>query len=317
MNIQIEEIKNLVINPSFEGLTMHRINFNGKRGYVQKDPFRVYSGLTGALSAATFKGNQDNKRLEKWRDTMVSELGSQEKQEAYLNSMASFGTHLHEALVKIKINGKLNWKEEREEAFDFFMTSAKKHGIIPSLNVIEKQVYEYCKQAASLMQFCFEQVEEIVAIETMAKCDILGIATPIDMVVKLRTKQGTTMASLNIKTSTSVGDHQLEQTAMEKYLWNKTYPDFQVEKTGVYRGKDWRENKGIPTYELVLLDAIEEKEMTEDTIARLKQCKKSPKSNYDNFPSTVAVFEGETKAGEKPNIIYKPMEQVFLESMGI
>lgn len=314
MELKVDKIENLVKQSPIPTITLYRINYGGKRGYADPKPFNVYSGLTGALSAATFKGNQDNKRLDKWRDTMVAELGNQEKQEAYLNSMADFGTHLHETLVKIKDKGGLNWKEEREEAYHFFMQSAKRNGILPSMNVIEKQVFEYCKHAASLMQFCYENVSTIYAIESMVKSDELQIATPIDMVIDYKQNGGDIRVGLNIKTSNQIGNHQLEQAGIEKYLWNLTYPEFPIVKTGIIRGKDWNLSKE-PTYELKLVDPAEDEETLKDTLARLRLCKSNPLSTYINFPKSVGQFSGETKLGEKPKIIWRPMEEVFLEAL--
>lgn len=308
--VELEPIRNL-IQSSIPTIIMTRASYQGKRAYIQDDPFRVYSGLTGALSAATFKGNMDNKRLEKWRDTMVNKLGSIEAQEAYLNSMSDYGTAVHEALVRIKMDGKLNWAYERDYAHEYFVRSAHKNGLVPMMGVIEKQVFEYCKSIASLMHFVFENVTEILAIESMAKSDVLQISTPIDVVAKLKT--GDT-ASINIKTSNAVGDHQLEQVVLEKLLWNTTYPDYRVQKTGVFRSKDWMIKKGIPTYEMVFVNPEDEKKILEDAVGRLKMCLNSEKSTYANFPSYVQIFEGETKAGEMPRIVMRTIEQLYRES---
>ncbi len=300
-----EKIENL-FKAGIKTLTMHRINFGGKRLYCTTEPFKVYSGLTGALSAATFKGSQDAKRLDKWRDKMVGQLG-QEGQQAYLQTMADFGTLVHEALVTIKENGGLDWKAEQEHAHLYFEASAKRNGIEPNYGVIRSQVFEYCKSAASLMQFVYEKVDEIYAIEGMAKSDMLEIATPIDLVCKLRDG---IIASLNIKTSSQIGDHQLEQATIEKYLWNETYPDLQVNVTGIIRTKDWRK---APSYEFLLVTPEQEKEMGNDAFKRLKLVRENQNSTYLNYPKNIPIFTGETKAGEMPNIEYKTLEQIFNE----
>ena len=304
-----EKIKNLIQTDKFKDISMERLKFLDKRVYVTTKPFAVYSGLTSALESATFKGNKGAKRLGKWRDKMRAELGV-EGQEAYLNTMADFGTLCHEALVRIKQNGGLDWKEEKEYAHQFFIESAKANGINPNFNVIRSQVYEYCKTASALLQFVYDNVIEIYGIETMAKCDQLMIGTPIDIICKVRYKKQEVTTTINLKTSEQFSSHHWEQVAIERYLWNATYPDFQAEKTGLLRGKDWNVKK-VPTYEFELMDEIEEMKVRDDACKRLELCLNNPECTYMNFPTELPSFDGITKAGEAPVIITETFEQIY------
>lgn len=310
MKLQKEEIKNL-LNTNFQTITMHRLSFGKMRGYCSLNPFKIYSGLTTALSSATFKGNQDNKRLDKWRDKMQQHLGF-EGQESYLQSMADFGTLCHQAIVKIKQNGKLNWKEEIDVSEHFFVESAKQNNIPVNQNVLQSQVFEYCKAIASIMQWVYDNVTEIHAIEAMCKNDDLMIATPVDIVCMVKQKEGDVMASINIKTSSQIGDHQREQVVMEKYLWNSTYSDkHKVIKTGIIRPKDYSMKKGLPTYEFELIKEEEEQYFLQSAFSRLNLIKNDPNSTYLTFPSTIYQFEGETKIGEIPKIEAISIEEMF------
>ncbi len=307
-----ESIYNLIQCDKFTSITMERMRYIEKRLYVTPEPFKVYSGLTGALDAATFKGNRGAKRLGKWRDKMRAELGA-EGQEAYLNSMADFGTLCHEALVRIKQYGFLDWSFEQEYAAQFFEASAKKHDIYPNRNVISSQVFEYCKAAASLLQFVHDNVIEIYAIETMALSDELQIATPIDLVCRVKEKKGERTVALNIKTSEQFGAHHYDQVAVEMHLWNNTYPDFKVDATGLLRPKDWSQKKGVPTYEYELMDADDQKNTFEKIRSRLLLCMSDPECTYLNYPTELPVFDGITKAGEAPKIVVKTLEQLYKE----
>ncbi len=307
---EIEQIDNL-LTTGIKTIAMHRLNVGNKRVYVTTEPFKVYSGLTGALTASTFQGNIEAKRLNKWRDKMVDSLG-REGQESYLNSMADFGTLTHEAILSIWKNKNLDWKYEQEYAHKFFTESAKQNGLIPNEGIIRSQIFEYCKAAASLLQFIFDNVVDIYAIEGMAKHDILEIATPIDLCCKLKDGR---VVTLNIKTSAQIGDHQREQCAIEKLLWNTTYPDCQAISTGILRPKDWSQKKGIPTYEFELLDEKTEIEMREDAVKRLMLTKSNEKSTYLNYPKSIAVFSGITKLGESPKIESRTLEQLFTENI--
>lgn len=307
-----EEIRNLIVTEKFQDIIMERMRFIEKRLYCEKEPFKVYSGLTGALEAATFKGNRGAKRLGKWRDKMRAELGV-EGQEAYLNSMADFGSALHQALVRIKREGMLDWSDEQDYAYQFFEASAKANGINPNFNVIRSQVFDFCKAAAALLQFVYDNVIEIYAIETMCKCDELQIATPLDLVCLVKEKKGESRVSINIKTSEQFGLHHFEQVAVEMYLWNKTYPDFQVDKTGLWRSKDWLIKKGIPTYEFELMEGQDQIDTCEAARKRLLMCLSDPETTFMNFPTEVPSFSGVTKAGEAPKIITKSLEEIFNE----
>lgn len=303
-----ELIKNLI--KGMPTILMNRINFGGWRLYTQREPFQVYSGLTGALAASTFKGDIESKRLGKWRDAMIDQLGGQKTQEAYLESMADFGTLCHEAIVRIWDKKKLDWEYEQDYAYKFFENSDKVNGIIPSDGVIRKRVFEYCKTAASLMQFIFDEVEEIYAVEGMAKCDALQIATPIDVTCRLKRK-GNPIVTLNIKTSEQFTDSHRTQVAVEKYLWNETYTDCQATGTGLLRAKAWSLKKGVPTYEFELVD---DKVLLENALNRLNLCKSDPAATYLSFPKDTIVFTGETKLGEQPKMITKTLEQLMEET---
>lgn len=304
-----ERIDNL-FKEGIKTILMYRINAGGRRLYCTTEPFKLYSGLTGALSSATFKGNVDDKRLGGWRDMMVQQLGSLEKQQAYLSTMGDFGTLVHECLVRINKDGSLDWKWEQEYAAGYFEASARNNGITPNSNVIRAQVYDYCKAAASLLQFVYENVVEIYSIEGMAKSDQLEIATPIDLTCKVKTKKGDKVVTLNLKTSNQIGDHQREQVVIEKHLWNETY-QLKADFTGIVRTKDWRKT---PTYEYELIAEEDEKIILDNTMKRLILAKDTPNSTYANFKNSIPVFTGVTKAGEAPKIEYKTLEEIFNEN---
>lgn len=302
--IEKEPIVNLITS-EIPTLTMYRLNVFGSRVYCTDSPFKVYSGLTGALSCVTFKGNQENKRLNRWRDKMIDHLGM-EGQKAYLDSMANFGTLVHESIVRAWKQRSLNWENEREIAKSFFIESAKENNIELNELVLRQQVFEYCKAAASLLAFLHNEVSELYAVEAMAKSDNLEIATPIDIFCKL--KSGKT-ATLNIKTSSQISNSHREQVAVEKFMWNATYGNADV--TGILRTKDWSMKKGVPTYELELLDEKDEQKYLDSAIARLLIAKDDPANTYLTYPKEVNLFSGETKLGENPKIQTFTLEELF------
>lgn len=301
------EVKNLIASP-FPTITMSRVNYFNKRLYIQEKPFEVYSGLTGALESVKFKGNVEAKRVSKWRDKMIDHLGGVQEQKDYLNSMAEFGTIVHEAIVRMWKNGSLNWTEEQDYAYEYFRQSSIQNNIQPNDVVIRQQVFEYCKNCAAIMMFLFNEVSEIYAVEAMAKTDIYHIATPVDLVVELKDNR---IVTINVKTSNSITSSQKEQVAIEKYMWNQTY-DLQAHTTGILRPKDWRLNK-VPTYEFVTLSHDEENKYQKNALARFEIALSDEESTYLNYPKEAVIFKGVSKLGETPAMETKTLEQLYKE----
>ena len=317
-NIQdIEKIENLLKIGSYD--KMYRVNYNGQRIYVQEQPFTYYSGLTGALSAATFKGDQDAKRLSSWRNSMIDSFG-EANTDNYIAMTADFGTLLHMALVTIKERGAINWEEEKDKAYGYFVNAYKVKGIDPDFKVIKKMVFEYLKHVASLMQFVYERVQEIYAIEVPAKWESLRIATPIDIFCSCKQTEKGAFANttVNIKTSSQISSHQLEQISCEMHMWNQTYgiihngvlplngeKDQYAEFTAIVRTKDWTESKS-PTYEYKYLNSEQAKIYWQSAKARLQLCLNSSAS-YLSSPVN-KTFKGETKIGEMPVIETRSLE---------
>lgn len=305
---KIELIENLLKKSAIQTIGMFRVNWGNYRLYATDNPIKLYCGITGALECITFKGNKENRQLDGWRKTMIDSFGRQQ-QEAYVNSTADFGTLCHQALLRIWMDGKLNWNDEQEYAHNYFKESAIANNLIPNDNIIEKQVFEYCKAAASLMQFVYEQVDEIYAIEGMCKSDLYQIATPVDLMCRLKSGKS---ATINIKTSSQLNDKHREQVTLENYLWNQTYPAAFANYTGLLRFKDWNIKK-VPTYEFEMFQP-EEKQI-KNILTRLELAMNSENDTYLRVPKEVMVFTGETEAGQPPKIEVRKIEDVIFEPL--
>lgn len=299
---EIELIENLLKIGQYE--KMHRINYMGKRIYIQETPFKHYSGLTGALSAATFKGDGGARRLGKWRESLVDSFGKQNF-DTYMDAMAEFGTLTHESIVTIKENGKINWSEEEDKAWEYFMRFFKNKEMTPPEGIIRKMVFEYLQQVGSLLQFVYERVHEIYAIETMARWEELQIATPIDIFCSCRPtpKADFKKTTLNIKTSKQIGEEQLNQASCEMDMWNETYGD--AEFTGIIRGKDWKDK---PTFDMKVISVEDANIRLANIKPRLQLCMNDPDATYITNPVSKS-FKGITVAGEIPEIVTMTLQE--------
>lgn len=288
--------------------SLHRVNYEGKRLYVQSNPFRYFSGLTGALSAATFKGDPEARRLEGWRKGMIDSFGAKRTDE-YVTATADFGTLLHMALVRIKDNGKIDWKDEADIAAGHFA------GMFTD-QVLRQTIFEYQKHVASLLQFIYERVTKIHAIEVPAIWNGLAIATPIDLVCECRStpKADPVTTTVNIKTSSQISAGHIEQVSCELVMWNETYPEQEAQVTAIMRTKDWTEGK-TATYELKYLPKGEAEVIAWTAANRLRLCLDSPAS-YLPSP-TSKHFRGETKLGDQPEIILTDLEAEWAEGESI
>lgn len=307
--METELIKNLITSP-IQTIVMNRISYMNRRCYVWTDTDemgvetnKVYSGLTGAMSASSFKGDINNVRLSKWRDKMIGQLGGLEQQSQYLDSMADFGTLVHTALVTIWESKSFDYDLQGEFAREYFIGSAKKLGIAVNEDVLNSQVFDYLKAVSSLMQWIYDEVTDIVAVESMAICENLKIATPLDIVCKL--KNSNDLVSINMKTSSQISDEHIKQASMEMMMWNETYPNYQVAKTGIWRPKDWMEKKGVPTYETKIISLADAKNHYLAVSKRMEIALNDPDVSYANFNLTKKMFTGKVPLGTAPKIEYQ------------
>jgi len=303
---KIEIVENMLKIGDY--LKMFRVNFNGLRLYIQENPFAYFSGLTGALTASTFCGDQDKRRLATWRNEFIDSYGKKAADD-YLQMTADFGTLLHSALVTIKETGQINWNEEQDKAREYFVMAYREKFLEPDLKVIKKMVYEYQKHVASLMQFHYDCVQEIQAIEVPTIWNGLKIATPIDekCICRQTPKGDFYPTTINLKTSSQISRSQYDQVSCEMVMWNGTYPD-KVEYTAILRTKDWTEGK-LPTYEYKYLPKEYAEKLASKCEKRLLLCLDSDASYYPE-PSS-KYFEGITKIGQQPQIVIKTLQEEF------
>lgn len=306
----VEKIENLIKIGNYD--KMYRINHNGSRMYIKESPFMYYSGLTGALTNATFKGNPEEKRLTGWRNSMINSFGEKSTND-YVEMTAEFGTLLHAALVGIQKTGGVVWNEERDKAYECFLAAYNKRRIEPDYRTIRRMTFEYQKHIGSMLQFIYDRVQEIYAIEVPARWEELKIATPIDLFCLCRqTPKGDfSKTTINLKTSSGISNHQFEQVACEFRMWNETYPDDMASNTAILRTVDWSEGKP-PTYEYKYLNHLDAHVLSFDAEKRLTICLGSSSSYYPNPINK--YFEGETKAGELPLIVFKSLEEEWVEA---
>jgi len=244
---------------------------------------------------------------------MIDSFGAKNAND-FLEMTADFGTLLHMALVTIKKNGCINWEEEKDIAMNYFVECYRAKLLEPNVKVIKQQVYDYQKHVASLMQFVYEMVENIYAIETPAKWENLRIATPIDLFCSCRqTPKGDYKpTTINLKTSSAISKHHFEQISCEMVMWNETYPESRAEYTAILRTKDWTEGK-TPTFEYKYLNGEQVQEIALNAARRLELCLGSEASYF--YEPKNKSFSGVTRVGDVPVIEIKTLQEEWAALM--
>lgn len=303
---EVTLIRDLTDNKDFQ--KAWRINWRGMRLYVFTEPFRYYSGLTGALHAIQFRGEY-NHVDDEWKPKMIDEIGRRGVKE-FVQFTADSGTLLHEALLTIKETGGIDWGLERDKVEDSFKQQFIDKQMEPNWSIIDLMIKRHCNKVSSVLQFIYDRVEDIYGIETICRSDELKIATPIDLICKAKPIKSKTFhnCTLNLKSSDHVYTDHIQQVATELIMWNGTYQDYHCEYTGILRPKEGMGN----TYELKTFDVGEALAFHEDRLEDFKLCLKRAKSTYYPQP-TFKAYDGFTKAGEQPKIITRTLEEQWGE----
>lgn len=298
MNKEHEPIINLVKGKENLFLKCKRINFRGQRIYVFDNPKKIYSGLTGAIEKTQFKS--EGSHIKTWRENLI-DLTSKEFVNSYVETTANFGTRVHECLVTIKEEGEIDFDYEGKIAEENFRDQMLQNNIHYDIidTILPKMVEEFKFHLASLMQFVYERVTEIIAIETICKWEEHQVATPVDMYCMCKqTPEGKPKKSvINVKTSNKITSHHLDQVACELSMWNETYKDFEAEHCGILRTKVYKGEN--PTYDYKY-QTIEESLLRSDFVSRKLKLSTFRKET-DYRPKTEYTFlSGKIKLGETP-----------------
>jgi hypothetical protein len=201
------------------GERVRRMDISGRR-YYQTKAGRFYTSLTTFLGMVL----PTSKILLKWQIAKAIELGSQEVADEYVEATADYGTGLHIAVAEFVRNGHIMWHEFEFWVYDW-LNQAGFGG-----KSIDLAANELRDDFACMAEFLYRYDCEIIAVELPVYCTDLGIATAIDLIVRMnnptdRYKDGNKItAIINLKSGKKdfFETHEY-QLCGERMLFNQLY----------------------------------------------------------------------------------------------
>jgi hypothetical protein len=239
--------------------TVYRVGGTSKRIYYtldqNGDPF-FYSSVTGAIS----RNMPTSQHLIKW----IADTGYEEA-EAYKEERADYGTFLH-----IEIGNLLIWRKLDLDTLENRLLAYIDEKKLPTNFIYHAE--ELRKDILSFAQFAIDYKIKPLAVEMILADEETGMAGAIDMPCEMtieekgffgevyksginkglpkETKTEKTVRGIVDFKSGRKGFHESHEVQLEIYrrLWNKNFPDLEIEKTYNWSPKEWRGT--VPTYNL-------------------------------------------------------------------
>lgn len=243
-----------------EGQCMKRINLGNRRFYY-------HDGHTFA-SSTTFVSScmPEQRYLTSWREQKAAELGSQEKAQELVQSMADYGTLLHIAVGDYCREGKVD-TNTLENFFYTELTESYKF----SHKLAVSATRQLKKDFAAILQFIYDYNVEVKAVELpvffhthevmrdpIPSVNRGGVATQIDFLVEMDAmnyqktedeKRKRITAIINLKSGSSVFESHLYQIMAERDAFNCRFGELFGKVQHIYNlaPKRWQTT---PTYKL-------------------------------------------------------------------
>ena len=278
---------------------LYRYDLFGNRHYWNESAGLVKS-LTTLISAVSFPA--EKKSLDNWRTKMLLDLGSEEKVDTFVESTATYGTLLHEAVAEFARSGSVKWSEFKV----WTMQRLEDEGFTYSTAKVTCE--SLTRDFMAVIQFFADYRVKVLAVELPVY--IPGIVgTLLDLVVEMdekhyvktpEDKRKRVVANINLKSGkgpTFTG--HLLQLVGERMCFNHIYGRSygMLDKVFNLCPKDWYGD--TPTYDLRdQTDKIAEKKLVERFNARLTVAKLEGLLDITNMK--VMETRGETKYGQSP-----------------
>lgn len=177
----------------------------------------------------------NSKYLVDWREAMIEKLGK-ENTKKYVGSTADYGTMLHVLFGMFLKNGKITIFEIEEYITDF-------HNGKMDSDILRLQIRKMKKDMSCLVQYAYENIQTLLAIEIAVWDCNLRLATQIDIIVRDKSSK---VISLNVKSGEKSYDTHAKQCAIESLLLKSTIPNLALDDYGTLHPKDYKKQK--PTY---------------------------------------------------------------------
>lgn len=234
----VAEVKPLLQRIPAFGQLVRRFPYGNDRKYFITEPITVFHGLTGYLSMM-YKKRGEDEALIKYR------INKGENWYDEFTHAADYGTFLHISCAEFLTNGKLDLEPLKDEFFEYCKSTG--------MPLVRWKNYSYrlVNDLKSFAQFCHDKEVEPLACEYPVYDRLHAVATPIDLVCKMKFNKKIIVATINYKFRENPGlyNKDIKQTNLERRIYNIKFGDSKFEATHcfVWTPSKWRTN---PTYKL-------------------------------------------------------------------
>lgn len=205
--------------PTF-GKTIYRFPYGDKRMYYILEPVVVMNGLTGYISMIPIRKGEDAPLIK-------YQIKHGENYMEALNAAADYGTFCHMAVAQFLTTGKLDLNTLKDEL--------RRYALETGLSMAKWKQYSYrlVNDMKSFAAFAHQHELEPLATEYCVYDTERLIATPLDIVCRMKFNKKIVMANINLKFRENPGCYRKDeqQTCIESMLFNKKFAGTEHEIT--------------------------------------------------------------------------------------
>lgn len=227
----------LCLIPRF-GQRVFRFPYGDDRMYFTENPAKIYSGLTGYINEIPIKKGSDA--------ALVSyRMKHGERFQEELTHAADYGTFCHMAVAQFLTHKSMDLSSLKDEFRDYMIQTG-----MPMAR-FQKYWYRVVNDMKAFAQFAYEKELEPLATEYVVYDDFHGIATPLDIVARMKFNKKVRVVNINLKFRENPGvyDKDIIQTNIEMMIYNNVFggSELECENTFIWSPSNW---KTTPTYKL-------------------------------------------------------------------
>ena len=224
--------------PTF-GKTVRRFPFGDKRMYFVKEPVVVMNGLTSYISLIPQRKGEDAALIK-------YQVKHGENFFAELHHAADYGTFCHMAVAQFLTTGVLDLYALKEEF--------RQYALACGLPMVRWNTYSYrlVNDMKSFAAFAHQHELEPLATEYCVYDTEKLIATPLDIVCRMKFNKKVVMANINLKFRESPASYPKDdiQTAIERFMFNSKWAgtENEITHTFIWCPVNWQKE---PTWKLI------------------------------------------------------------------
>jgi hypothetical protein len=224
--------------PTF-GKTVRRFPFGDKRMYFINDPVTIMNGLTGYIGMIPQKKGEGAALIK-------YQVKHGENFFAELHHAADYGTFCHMAVAQFLTTGVLDLNILKEEF--------RQYAIACGLPMVRWKNYSYrlVNDMKSFAAFAHDCEMEPLATEYCVYDEEKLIATPLDIVCRMKFNRKVIVANINLKFRENPGCYRKDevQTSIERFMYNRKWAgtENEITHTFIWCPSNWRTE---PTWKLI------------------------------------------------------------------